>query len=351
MTIPPVPPVLDLPLSGVQRDLPRIGGRLKEQPADFEVEEIPAYEPCGDGEHLFLWIEKRDLSSEQLVWRIGGALGVPTRDIGVAGIKDRRSISRQYVSVPARYENRVSEIVDDQFRILNATRHRHKLRRGHLKGNRFSILIRQPRPGTLDAARKIARALQQRGFPNYFGNQRFGADGETLATGLALLWGTKTPRDVPRSSRRFLLSLSLSAAQSFLFNMALSDRIRDQLLYQVLEGDVMQVVASGGKFVAEDAPREQQRMEKGEVVTTGPMFGPKMVQASGQVADREAKLLEAQQLTAEHFRRYPKLTLGTRRPYLVRPWEWTIHDDLEGLRFRFCLPSGTYATTLLREFM
>jgi tRNA pseudouridine13 synthase len=203
----------------------------------------------------------------------------------------------------------------------------------------------------MQVVRDLEVAVQTRGFPNYFGGQRFGADQETLHTGLQLLTGQIAPRDLPRSRKRFLLSLSLSAVQSYLFNLALADRVRQQDLFQVLTGDVMQVVETGGKFVVEDPHREQVRFDAGEIVITGPMFGPKMTAPQGEPAAREATLLQRRDLRLEHFQKYPKLTLGTRRPYLVRPREWSVREEADGVRFQFVLPAGTYATSLLREFM
>jgi tRNA pseudouridine13 synthase len=341
----------DFPRSGLAGEQLGIGGVLKDQPEDFRVEEIPAYHPSGEGEHLFLWLEKCDLSGEQLTRYLARSLDISNRDIGIAGIKDRRAICRQYVSVPAPCENRLAAISDDRIRILNACRHQNKLRRGHLRGNRFSILVRQTRPGVMQFARDLGAAVQARGFPNYFGEQRFGADQETLRTGWQLLTGQTAPRDLPRSRKRFLLSLSLSAVQSYLFNLALAHRVRQRDLFRVMSGDVMQVVETGGKFVVEDPSREQVRFDDGEIVTTGPMFGPKMTTPRGEPAEREATLLQQLDLGPEHFQRFPKLTLGTRRPCLVRPKEWSVHEEADGIRFQFFLPSGTYATSLLREFM
>src|SRR5580704_5664766 len=61
-------------------DLPGTGGKLKQEPEDFVVEEIPAYEPCGEGEHLFLWVEKQDVSGEELLRHVARRLGIPSGD-------------------------------------------------------------------------------------------------------------------------------------------------------------------------------------------------------------------------------------------------------------------------------
>ena len=235
--------------------------------------------------------------------------------------------------------------------MLRSAQHGNKLRTGHLRGNRFTILIREVVESAAERAAKIADRIRQCGFPNYYGAQRFGHGGETLQLGLDLLTGRKKSRDIPGAQRRFLLRLSLSAVQSDLFNRALADRLTDGLLNKVLDGDVMEVVASGGKFIAADVAAEQPRYDAGETAVTGPMFGLKMRDPTGVSQQREADLLAWSGLGPEHFSKYLNLMTGTRRAYVIRPGELQITPDSAGLRFEFTLPSGVYATTLLREFI
>lgn len=329
---------------------PGIGGVLKQQPGDFEVEEVPAYQPCGSGEHLFLWIEKTGITTEQLTKHLVRTLRVAQRDIGVAALKDRHAVARQFVSVPAKCAANLAAAESAEVRVLSATLHQNKLRTGHLRANRFSILVRDVGPDALTLAEQVAARIGQSGVPNYFGEQRFGAAGETSELGFALLRGEQTPEDIHPSKRRFLVKLALSAAQSVLFNDLLAERVRTAELQRVLSGDVLQVVASGGVFVCEDAAVDQARFDSREIVTTGPMFGPKMKEPAGEVAEREAQLLTRHQLTADQFKLYPDLTSGTRRPYVVYPESLSVTSEADGLRFQFSLPSGCYATVLLREF-
>ncbi len=303
----------DEPLPFLTRDLPGIGGGLKHVPEDFTVEEIPAYQPSGSGEHLFLWVEKRDVSAEYLTKHLADCLQIPRSEIGMAGLKDRRAITRQFVSVPAHREFLLEKIPTDEIRILSATRHGHKLKTAHLKGNRFSILLRDVAENAPEIARQIAARLSKTGFPNYFGDQRFGQQGETLELGLALIREERNKRDIPKSRRRFLMRLALSAVQSDLFNQALADRLNEELIERVLLGDVMQVTASGGVFVVEDQPTEQQRFLAGEIAVTGPLFGPKMREPGPEVALRETAVLERANLSRDDFRKFAKLTPGARR--------------------------------------
>ncbi len=334
---------------------PLLTGHLKVEPEDFVVEEIPAYELSGEGEHLFLWIEKRDVPAEQLARHVARMLDMPARDVGVAGLKDRRAVTRQWLSVPAKLAERVPLIDTDRIRVLRTTRHNNKLRTGHLRGNRFDILlrdVRDPAGSPLDPATValVVEAVAARGFPNYFGDQRFGHAGETLQLGLDLLARRKSKRDIPYSRRRFLFRLALSAVQSDLFNQTLAARVRDGLIDKVLNGDVMEVVATGGKFTVEDAAVEQPRFDAYETVTTGPLFGPKMRQTTGEPALRETAILTDAGLTAESFVGFGDELSGTRRPYLIRPQALAATVTGETLRLQFILPAGVYATTLLEAW-
>jgi tRNA pseudouridine13 synthase len=341
----------DTPLPYLTAELPGIGGRLKQRPEDFVVEEIPAYEPCGDGEHLFLWVEKADVAAEELTRHIGRTLGISPRDIGTAGLKDRRAETRQFVSVPSRCEPDVARIDTDRIRVLRSARHRNKLRTGHLRGNCFSILVREIDAEAASKCPPIVEAVARLGFPNYYGDQRFGRDGETLRLGLDLLSGRSKPSSIPPARRRFLMRMSLSAAQSAIFNAVLAERIGDRLFSTVLCGDVMQVVASGGQFVAADVQTEQERFNRRETAITGPIFGPRMTAPHNTPAEREARVLAQWKVTLDDFSRYPNLTSGTRRPLVIWPDDLRVESETDGMRFEFRLPSGVYATTLLREFL
>lgn len=326
-------------------DLPGIGGRIKQQIEDFEVEEIPAYEACGQGDHLFLWIEKRDMGAEYFARQIAKRLGIPPGEVGMAGLKDRHAVTRQWVSVPAKVEPQLGQLEGDGIRVLQASRHGNKLRAGHLRGNRFRILIREAGPDALARISPILERIRSHGLLNYYGPQRFGRDGETWKLGLALFAGERGPRS------GFLRKLALSAGQSGLYNHYLGCRLHDGLMRRVLPGDVMMKRPQGGMFVAEDVEREQARFEACETVHAGPIFGRKTFAAQGEAAKREAQVLEQAGLSPERFAAFGKLLQGTRRPNLVILDELEAREVPEGIRLAFVLPSGSYATVLLRELM
>ncbi len=267
-------------------DLPGVGGRIKAVPEDFEVEEIPAYPPSGQGDFLYLWIEKRDMGAEYFIRQVARRLDVPIGEVGTAGLKDRHAVTRQMVSAPVRAESRLAQLDGDGVRLLSVSRHGNKLKPGHLHGNRFRILVRDAGSTAAETAAPILDRLRREGMPNFYGPQRFGRDGETVLLGMALLRHEPPPAELARINLRnpFLRKLALSAAQAALFNHTLARRTADGLLRRVLPGDVMAKWPFGGMFTAEDVTCEQARFDARETVTAGPMFGRKVFAAAGEAA-------------------------------------------------------------------
>lgn len=336
------------PLPFATQALPGIGGRIKETPEDFEVEEVPAYEPSGAGSFLYLWIEKRDMGAEFFVRTLARRLDLPVGEVGTAGMKDRRALTRQMVSVPEGVEAHLAKIDGEGIRLLEVSRHTNKLRAGHLRGNRFNILIRSPAAEAPARLAPLLASISRQGFPNFYGPQRFGKEGETAALGLALLRGERPPRGRPSP---FLRRLGVSAAQSLLFNHWLEKRLQDCLFDRVLPGDVMTKLPFGGLFVVEDLAAEQARFDRHEIVYTGPMFGRKLYASAAVASERESAVLQEAGLETRHFFGFGKLLSGTRRAAIVYPDDLQAETVSDGLRLRFTLPSGSYATVLLREVM
>lgn len=335
--------------------LPGIGGRIKVEPEDFEVEEVPAYACSGVGDFLFLWIEKRAMGAEHFVREVARRLDLRSGDVGTAGLKDRHAVTRQMVSVPAAVADRVADLEGDGIRLLRVERHGNKLRPGHLRGNRFRILIREPLPDAPTLLPPIVERLRQQGMANLYGSQRFGRNGETAKLGWALLRGEPPPTDAGgrRLNARspFLRKLALSAAQSLLFNRYLARRMSDGLMRTVLGGDVMAKWPAGGMFVAADITTEQARFDRREIVHAGPIFGRKTFAAADVAAAREAEILAASGIGAAAFRNFGKLLQGTRRHNIVYVDDLSAAFEIAGIRLAFTLPAGSYATVLLRELM
>lgn len=325
-------------------NLPGVGGRIKVQLEDFEVEELPAYSPVGTGPHLYLWLEKRDLGAEYFLRELAKRLEIRPGDIGTAGMKDRRAVTRQWVSVPESAEARLPQLDCDNIRVITVSRHGNKLRPGHLRGNRFYILVRDVFADAAARAAPILHRLTTEGLPNYYGEQRFGRDGDNAQLGLKLLRGEPVGRISP-----FLRKLALSAVQSLLFNQCLANRIRDGLMRTVLLGDVLSKWPAGGMFTSTEPQVDQPRLDARELVIAGPMFGKKTFPSAGAVAERETAVLQASGLSIAMFRGFGQLLEGTRRHYFVYPDDVQCEAVPEGLRLAFSLPAGSYATVMLRE--
>ena len=337
-------PAMNPPL--LTPDLPGCGGVIRARDEDFEVEEVPSYEPSGSGEHLFLWIEKRGMAPEYFSRTIAQRLGTHPGNIGTAGLKDRHAVTRQWVSVPKDCEPRVAKLDGDGIRVLRTGLHNNKLKPGHLHGNRFNILIRNTDASKQESVGAIVGRIREQGLPNFYGPQRFGRGGSTVELGFQCLAGR-----APKRIRPFLFRFALSAVQSLLFNDYLGRRLRDGLYRTVLDGDVMAKWPFGGMFVAKDVAAEQARFDAKEIVTAGPMYGTKTFPAEGTAAAREEAVLRDNGMSLASFGGFGKLVLGTRRHNMVYLDDLTAVWEPDGLRLRFTLPAGCYATVLLREVM
>ncbi|HET8724710.1 MAG TPA: tRNA pseudouridine(13) synthase TruD [Anaeromyxobacteraceae bacterium] len=337
----------DGPLPLVTADLPGSGGNLKASPEDFRVEEIPAYLPAGAGPHLWLLVEKRGRTTRDVVREAARLLGVAERDAGAAGLKDRQAVTVQWLSFPVARDPDPAAIAGEGWRVLQASRHGNKLRTGHSRGNRFSLVVRG---GDVGRAGAVAAALAARGLPNYFGSQRFGAAGRNAALGRAILKGGDDPEARRAARDRFLRRLVLSAWQSELFNRWLAERLRDGLLARALRGDAMRKLDSGGIFTCEDPDADQPRVDRFEISPAGPMFGHALRPAGGEPGEREARILLADGVTPADLARGGGETEGTRRAARI-PVAVALEGLEAGYRATFELPRGSYATVVMAELM
>ncbi len=394
-------------------DDPGIGGVIKARPEDFVVDELPLYEPCGQGEHLYLRIEKRGVAHSELVGRLRRTFGVPEVAIGFAGMKDKVAVTRQTVSIHLLKDPPDLDLGHDRIRILWASRHTNKLRTGHLAGNRFSIRIRDVDPILVPGVRRQMERLQRCGVPNYFGEQRFGYRTnnhllgafvlmgdhagllrELLGSGgspfpeyqrerrelferggyeeAAALWtladraeltvvnalrGGRSERDAVRSVGRTSLSFWVSALQSAVYNRVLDQRIEAGMLASLVEGDLAWKHDARAVFLvtAEEMARPELAARVGamELSPTGPIWGPQMPEPGPAVAEVERRALELTDIPPEAFQRMD--SRGLRRPMRVPVRDLEVesgvdeHGGYVGLSFE--LRRGAYATVLLREIM
>ena len=350
-------------------------------------------------------IEKHGITTLEAIRRIAGRLKLSDRDVGYAGMKDAVGVTRQTISLQGVKPEEALALQLDGITIVSAIRHTNKLKPGHLKGNRFRIVIRRTATNTAESVGTVLEVLQRRGVPNYFGFQRYGAQGNSHMIGAAMLrrdwhkavdclmgepdavrdaeWRNaistyhqgdlmealrrmprhcRTERDVLQRlaarpdvwEKAFgvihprLKKLYLSAFQSSLFDKVVEQRL--EALDRVMEGDLAWKHVNGACFLVESAEAEAARADSFEISASGPMFGSRMKQPAGAVLAMEQQILEDEGIICDDFDLGSGLRMeGERRPLRV-PLEnvaWSVEDDF--LLVEFSLPKGSYATSVVRE--
>lgn len=390
---------------------PGIGGVIKQRPEDFFVQELPLYEPGGEGEHVYVEVQKVGLSTFDAINRLADLLHVSSRDIGFAGMKDAQAVTRQIFSIHGTTEERAMSVRLPNLAVQWAVRHGNKLRLGHLSGNRFAIKIREVNPTDVVKLQPVVEELQRRGLPNFFGEQRFGRRDNNDQLGAALvrsdnvavlrlLLGTpdrnlddpqqyearaafdrrdneaalhKFPRhcgmerrilarlikaqkagSAVRAIDEKLRRLWVSALQSRVFNDVLARRVGS--IDRLMDGDLAYKHENGACFTVGSAAAEQARCEAWEISPTGPLVGYRMTWPHGEPGAIEHEVLDRFGLKPEMFKQHGRLRVkGARRPLRVRPADVTLAagvDEHGGhITVAFTLPPGAFATVLLRELM
>ncbi len=401
-------PAIDLPYL---TDSPGIGGVIKQRPEDFFVQEMPLYEPTGEGEHVYCEVQKMGMTTFNAVSRMAQALKVPEENIGYAGMKDARAVTRQLFSISGVTPDAVMALNSEGMSVMWAARHGNKLRLGHLAANRFAVKIRNVDPTTVVRLKPIMALLQQRGMPNYFGEQRFGMRGNNDLLGAALVRGdysgllklllgspnpaldepdmvqartlfderrneeamhhyprraglerrilarlikTGKPSASVRAIDQKLRRLWVSALQSRLFNEVVSRRIAS--LDQLQLGDLAYKHENGACFLVHDLVAEQPRCEAFEISPTGPLAGYRMSLPEGEPLLVEQEVFSNANLTPADFRHEGREKVkGARRPLRVQPTDIDlvggVDDHGTHVTVAFTLPPGSFATVLLRELM
>ncbi len=392
-------------------EFPGVGGVIKQRNEDFFVQEIPLYEPSGEGEHVYCEIQKVGLTTFDAMHRLGKTLDISTRDIGYAGMKDAHAITRQIFSIQGTTPEAVMALRIPGITVQWAARHGNKLRLGHLMGNRFAIKIREVNATDVVKIKPILNVIEKRGMPNFFGEQRFGrrnnndllgaalirGDHETV---LKLLLGSPNPeldskptmdartafdkRDNARAmqlwprtggiERRVLARLMkthrpsaaihaiddkirrlwVSAVQSRLFNDVLAKRIES--IDKLMDGDLAYKHDNGACFRVESAAAEQPRCDAFEISPTGPLVGYRMTAPEGEPLKIEEAAMTEVSLAAKDFKQSGKMRVkGARRPLRIKPQNIEIAGGVDEfgshITVAFTLPAGAFATVLLRELM
>lgn len=335
--------------------LPRAWGEpvgqalIRCRPEDFQVTEELDFLPDGDGEHAFVYLEKRGLNTPDLEQRLALLCGVPRRDIGYSGLKDRNAVTRQWFSVglAGRAEpdwgKLEAEDSEGAVRVLEVTRHRRKLRRGVHRRNRFRLLLRDVQ-GDRRAMEERLACIREGGAPNYFGEQRFGRNGANLERALAWL---RQQRRLSRGRR----SLFLSALRSYLFNHLLASRVDAGDWCAPRDGDVCFLQGSRSFFRCDSVDGELlARARAGDLHPGVPMWGrgardsaPGAWEPVLQTLDHGGEIAAFLQAAGPDWAWRPAR-------FLADDFCWQFCDD-DTLQLDFALGAGCYATALAAEFV
>ncbi len=337
-----------------------INFHFRQTPADFVVTEIPLYEFAGEGEHLVLKVRKKGLTTWQMLDILSSCLGIKTKEIGYAGLKDKDAMTIQYISLHKKYEDRVESFSHEKIKILEKTYHTNKLRIGHLKGNRFFIRLKKVNPTDAKKIESLLEWIDSNGIPNYFGYQRFGREGDNFKTAIEVIKGERKMRD------RKKLNFLMSAYQSHLFNLWLCKRIeisrlfdalkpkeltklfvwndevvktvaKEPHFFKLLPGDMVSHYPHGKLFIVDDLKEESKRFNERQTSPTGALPGKRQLNSSGIAWEIEKDFIE--EIPAQGGRRYA--------------WIWP--EEIEGqykdkeahFELHFTLPKGSYATVML----
>jgi tRNA pseudouridine13 synthase len=334
------PPLISLPLA--YGDTPPLQGRLRSSPDDFVVEEILGYDADGKGEHALLWVEKRGANTDWVARELAKFAGVGQVAVGYAGMKDRHAVTRQTFSVQlaGKPDPDWSMFPHAEVKVLAATRHSRKLKRGALRGNRFVLVLRDV-AGDHAAAEQVLERIAVRGVPNYYGEQRFGREGGNVAQARTMFAGRRVERD----KRSFLLS----AARSQIFNSVLAERVDRDAWDRPMDGEIWSLAGSRSWFGPEaftDVLAE--RLARLDIHPSGPLWGQGEPPSQGEAGLLERRIASDYQDLVEGLA--SARMDQERRPLRLVPkdlsWRWTGDDVLE---LSFELPAGAYATVVFRE--
>ncbi len=335
---------------------------FKQTPRNFVVEEIPLYEFSNEGEHLVMFVRKKNLSTPEMIGIFARYLEIKTRDIGYAGLKDKHAMTKQYISIHKQHEAALENFEHEGIKILSKVYHNNKIKIGHLKANRFYIKLKKINPTSALKLDEALKNISKFGIPNYFGYQRFGNDGDNHIQGEKIAKGQKRERN-PRVKK-----LLINAYQSHLFNMWLSRRLEINTLvssfqakelesllnmpltqikklqaqkhpFKVLIGDIMEHYPHGRLFDFDGSDEDLERFNARDISVTGMLCGKKVKMSSDAAGQIEKDFDD--EINADGARRYA----------------WIYPTKVEGrfnpieaqYELNFTLPKGSYATVLIEE--
>jgi len=326
------------------------------------VKEIPLYEFSGEGEHLVLFVRKKNISTLELVSILAKYLGIQNKEIGYAGLKDKHAMTKQYMSIHKKHEEALENFEHPDVKIVSKTYHNNKIKIGHLKGNRFYIKVKKVNPTSAVKIDEALKKISDFGMPNFFGYQRFGTEGDNHIEGEKIAKGEKKERN-PK-----IRKLLISAYQSHLFNLWLSRRLEINTLvknftaqelesilnmpndevaklksqthpFKMISGDIMEHYPHGRLFDFDGSQDDVNRFLERNISVTGLLCGSKVKVSSGVAGTIEKDFND--EINADGARRYA----------------WVYPTEIEGrfnqieaqYEMNFTLPKGSYATVLIEE--
>ncbi|HHR1332602.1 TPA: tRNA pseudouridine(13) synthase TruD [Klebsiella pneumoniae] len=325
---------------------PQSSGQLKANPEDFLVVEDLGFAPDGEGEHVLVRILKNGCNTRFVADALAKFLKIHAREVSFAGQKDKHAVTEQWLCarVPGKEMPDLSKFQLEGCQVLEYARHKRKLRLGALKGNQFTVILREI-SDRQDVETRL-QAIAERGVPNYFGAQRFGIGGSNLQG--VLRWAESDAPVRDRNKRSFWLS----AARSALFNQQVSIRLKKTEFNQVVDGDALQLAGRGSWFVVtpEELEVSQARVHNRELMITAALPG------SGDWGSQRDALAAEQAAIAEETSLQALLVRekveAARRAMLLYPQQlsWNWWDDVT-VELRFWLPAGSFATSVVRELI
>ncbi|CAG9428339.1 tRNA pseudouridine synthase D [Providencia alcalifaciens] len=326
---------------------PLSSGTLKSIPEDFVVKEDLGFELDGEGEHVMVRVEKTGCNTLFVAEQLAKFAKISARAVSYAGLKDRHAVTEQWfcLQMPGKDTPDFSAWQLEGCRVLAVTRQKRKLRIGSLKGNQFEITLRDIT--NADDVEQRLQKVAKLGVPNYFGEQRFGRDGQNLVQ--ARRWANQEITVRERNKRSFYLS----AARSAMFNDIASARIANNTAQYAMLGDALQLTGRGSWFVAtaEELDSLQARLQSSELSVTAPLPG------DGDLGTQEDALAFEIHCLEQDYQPFMALMKNervspARRAVLVKPqnlqWQWL---DSSTVKLDFFLNSGSFATSVVREII
>ncbi|KTC66616.1 hydrogenase [Legionella adelaidensis] len=320
---------------------PTAQGKIKCTPEDFFVEEVLSFTPCGEGEHLYLFLEKKLLNTEEVSNYLARFFSVSSKLVSYAGMKDKYAQTRQWFSIhlPGKSTPNLESLESENIHILQSVRHNKKLKIGAVQENYFEITIQEFNHDVNEFKVRINN-IHERGVPNYFGAQRFGNHGSNLLKAEEMLLRNK------KIKNPHLRGIYYSAARAFLFNQILSLRIKHNCWDLPVAGDLMMLSGTHSVFLAEEITEEIiKRVKDHDIHPAAPLWGE----------GKEMTSLEALSLQTQALEPWKEWCVALEKNRLNKQYRAMVVNprnlQLQNNKLTFTLPSGSFATSVLRELV